>query len=100
MSARRSNIVNIRPRIKAARIRASKNLEAEARYWMSRVPKSVARAIMLAVIKKELEPLHKLPPEWRGRTVSAYEAAMAEPIKAAAVLAFSSSGRSLNRRGG
>jgi hypothetical protein len=90
MSARRSNIVKIAPRVEAARTRASKNLDAEARHLMSRVPESVARAIMLAAIENSVKPLLKLPPEWRGRAVSAYEAAVAEPIKSATVLAFRS----------
>jgi hypothetical protein len=88
MSARRSKVVNIRPHLKAARIRASKNLDAEARYLVSRLPEPVARAIMLAAIRSSVKPLLKLPPEWRFRAVSAYETAMAEPIKTAAVLAF------------
>jgi hypothetical protein len=89
MSARRSKVVNIRPHLKAARIRASKNLDAEARYLVSLLPEPVVRAIMLAAIKSSVKPLLKLPPEWRGRAVSAYETAMAEPIKTADVLAFS-----------
>ena len=51
MSARRSKVVNIRPHLKAARIRASKNLDAEARYLVSLLPEPVARAIMLAALK-------------------------------------------------
>jgi hypothetical protein len=88
MSARRSKVVNIRSHLKAARIRASKNLDVEGRYLVSRLPEPVARAIMLAAIRSSVKPLLKLPPEWRFRAVSAYETAMAEPIKTAAVLAF------------
>jgi hypothetical protein len=88
MSARRSKVVNIRSHLKAARIRASKNLDVEGRYLVSRLPEPVARAIMLAAIKSSVKPLLKLPPEWRFRAISAYETAIAQSRRTASVLAF------------
>jgi hypothetical protein len=88
MSARRSKVVKIAPRVEAARVRARKNSDVEARYVLSLVPEPVARAILDAVMQNSVKPLLKLPPEWRGRAVSAYETAMAQPRRTAAVLAF------------
>lgn len=88
MSARRSKVVNISPHVKAARIRARKNLDAHALYLLSLLPEPVARGILLAVIERSVKPLLKLPPKWRRRAVSAFETIMARPRKTAAVLAF------------
>lgn len=90
MSARRSNIVKIGPRVKAARIRARKNSDVEFRYVLSLVPEPVARAIIYAVMQNSVKPFLELPPKWRRRLVSSYEIVMAQPRETAAVLEFRS----------